>query len=270
MGEKVRAAVHTSEKTYRVHIPSIEAVPFDFDSDQSIRDSLRGIDRIFLLIPAGPRQNARLRRFIDIAREFRIRQVVKVSIIGADASPGIQFSRWHQLDEQYIEASGIPFTFLRPNAFMQDFITMAPPTAGIIYLPMGDGRVSYIDAHDIAHAAARAFAAPAAHIGKVYELTGPQSLSMDEVARILTDTAGVHIAYVDIPESTARHAMEVYGIADWRIEALLEMHRVNRAGLAAGVTAAVNTLLGRQPRTFEEFAAANAEAFRTLALQQRR
>ncbi len=268
-GKTVRAGVHSDEKAYKVHGPLVETVKFDFDDFDSVRTSLEGVSRVVLALPYGPDQNSRTRRFLEIASLFPIEHIVKISMIGADSSPGIHLSRWHRQDESYIESSGIPFTFLRPNSLMQDFITMAPPTAGLIYLPMGDGRVSYVDAQDVARVACEALCGDPGRWRKVYELTGPRSLSMDDITRIMSETAGVHISYVDIPEATARHALVTSGMQKWRIESLLELHRINRAGLAAGVTNAIRDVTGQEPRTFEDFAAANAETFRALARQAR-
>jgi uncharacterized protein YbjT (DUF2867 family) len=261
----VRAAVHTKEKLYRIRTSKAEIAYVDYNDEDSVEQALKGVERLFLLTPSCPGQVMQSKRLITRAVDFGVSHVVYLSIIGADSNPGIRFEQWHYETERFLRQCGIAYTIVRPNSFMQNFITIMPPADGLVYLPMGDGRVSYIDAYDIAEAVSAILENPQPHHEKVYSLTGPRGLEMNDITRIMTEMSGQHIAYIDIPEETARHAMISYGLPSWRIEALLELHAINRAGLRADVTSAIPDLLGRDARTFEEFAAANAETFRALA-----
>src|SRR5205823_11713950 len=86
--------------------------------------------------------------------------------------PAIHVWKWHAASDQRVRESGLAFTFLPPNSFMQNFINYFPPRDGAIYLPWGNGRASFVDARDIASVAARALTNEA-HKNKIYTLTGP-------------------------------------------------------------------------------------------------
>src|SRR5438094_9573203 len=92
--------------------------------------------------------------FVDAAKRAGVRHIVKLSLIGVDAGPRFMLGEWHAANEQHIRESGLAFTFLRPNSFMQNFITYFPPRNGAIYLPWGTGTASFVDTRNIASVAA--------------------------------------------------------------------------------------------------------------------
>src|SRR5260370_19438183 len=145
-----------------------------------------------------PSQVALANAFVDAAKRAGVRHVGKLSAIGADAAPLYTFGKWHAANEQHIRESGLAFTFLRPNSFMQNFITYFQPHDGTIYLPWGNGKASFVDTRDIAAVAAEALTSDG-HEGKTYTLTGPAALGIAEVASILSEGAGREINYIDVP-----------------------------------------------------------------------
>src|SRR5207244_6729862 len=137
--------------------------------------------------------------------------IVKLSAIGVDDETQPTAIKSHGANERHILESGVAFTFLRPNSFMQNFITYFPPRDGTIYLPWGNGKASFVDTRDIAAVAAEALTSDG-HEGKTYTLTGPAALGIAEVASILSGMAGREINYVDVPESAARDGMLQAGL----------------------------------------------------------
>ena len=168
---------------------------------------------------------------------------------------------WHAANERHVRNSGLGFTFLRPNSFMQNFINYFPPRDGVIYLPWGNGKASFVDARDVASVAARALTNEA-HKNKIYTLTGPAALSIDEVARTLSHVAGREIEYVDVPESTARDAMLKAGMAEWQVDLLMELHEINKRSRWSTITSDVQEIIGKPPIAFREFACDHADKFR--------
>ena len=254
----VRAGVHSVIKGDRLRQfnPDVQLVELDFDRPETLAVALTGVDRAFLLTPFTDTQVEAAQRFIDAARAAGVKQVVKLSALGADAEPGIQLGRWHRAAEQYLAQSGLPYAILRPSSFMQNFITYQGPSIreqSAIYQPLGEGRLSYIDAFDIAEAAAVILTGDVArHHGRAYALTGPAALNTHEVATAISQAAGRPVQYVDVPEEAARQAMQ--GAPQWMIDSMMELHAVGRAGHAATVTSDVEQLTGRKPRTVQEFA----------------
>lgn len=263
-GALVRAAVHDAAKGGRIQGANIEIYQVDYGKRETLEAALRGVETLYLLTPFTPDQVNMARDIVDEAGRAGVRHIVKQSGIGADAEPGITVGRLHREVERYIEASGIPYTHLRPNFFMQNFVNYFGDSIkkeGKIYLPLGEGRVSYVDARDIA-AVAGVVLTGTGHEGKVYNITGPAALSLNDVALSLSRALGKKVAYIDVPEDAARKGMKGAGMADWAVNCLMELHGVARAGYASAVTDTVERLTGKKPRTFDEFAKDNAGYFK--------
>ncbi|MCC2546860.1 SDR family oxidoreductase [Hymenobacter sp. BT175] len=257
-GAQVRAGVHSIIKGDRLRqlYPEIQLVELDFNRPASLHVALTGVERVFLLTPFSPEQVEQGKRLIDVAREAGVQHIVKLSASGADAEPGIQLGRWHREVEDYLAQSGVPFTLLRPTSFMQNFVHHHGESIsqqGRIYLPLGEGQVSYIDARDIAAVAASILTADITqHQGQAYELTGPEALSVQAVAQALSEASGRPIQYVDVPEEAAREGMAE--APAWLRDSLLELNALCKAGYAARVTDDVERLSGCAPRTISQFA----------------
>jgi uncharacterized protein YbjT (DUF2867 family) len=262
-GHRVLAAVHTPEKAATLK-GKADAVELDLDRPETISAALKGVDALFLLTPVVRNMVEQGLMAVDAAKKAGVRRIVRLSGMGADIEPGIQLGRWHREIEKAIEASGITWTFLRPNSFMQNFVNFSGGTIkaqGAFYFPWGQGRISMVDVRDVAAAAAAALTSEA-HSGRAYDITGPDALSGKEYAEILGRVLGRDVKYVDVPEEAARQSMQGAGMPDWLIGAIMELFALNKAGYTAKVTDAVERVAGRKPRSFEAFAGDYAGAFK--------
>jgi uncharacterized protein YbjT (DUF2867 family) len=260
-GATVRAGVRDQAKARgQFNDDKIALVAFDFENESSFAGSLDGVEKVFLLPPLLPNQVEVTNAFVDSAKRAGVRHLVKLSAIGIDDGTGASVIRSHAANEQHIRDSGLMFTFLRPNSFMQNFITYFPPRDGAIYLPWGNGTASFVDTRDIAAVAAEALTSTG-HEGKVYTLTGPAALGIADVARILSQVARREIRYVDVPESAARDGMFQAGLPKWQVEALMELHAINKQSRWNAVTSDVGKVIGVPPTDFAQFARDYAEKF---------
>jgi uncharacterized protein YbjT (DUF2867 family) len=260
-GANVRAAVREPGKV--TPREGVEAVTFDMTAPESVASAVRGADHIFLLTPFVPDMVELSKTVVDAARDEGIEHIVRLSVLGAGPRATITLTRWHTEAEQYLEQSGVGFTHLRPNSFMQNYITYCAQTInaqGTIFLPHGDGKMSVSDVEDIAAVAVKALLEPG-HMGKAYDLTGPVALDNTEMAATLSDVLGRSVHYMDIPDMMVEAGLKGMGTPDVIIGALNELSAANRESRLAEVTEGVATVLGRPPRTFEEFARANAGAW---------
>jgi uncharacterized protein YbjT (DUF2867 family) len=159
--------------------------------------------------------------------------------------------------EKIIEESGIPFAFLRPNSFMQNFLTRSGQTIknqGEIYLPAGDAKISLVDARDVAAVAAEVLTKNGSqHVNIKYDITGPEALSHSQVAEILSKETGRRISYVDISEEDLRNRMKKMGIVDWYIDNALELYKMYRSGVRSQTTNVVEQLTEQKPTSFSQF-----------------
>lgn len=262
----VRAAVHTPSKAEGVKGPNVEIAGLDLKRKDTLEAALKGIERLYLLTPFTPDQVELSKVFIDAAKRSGVKYIVKQSSMGAD-SEGITIGRLHRQVERYIEDSGIQYTFLRLNSFMQNFVNFFGSSIrneAKIYLPLGQGKVSYIDARDIAAVATEVLTKEGFQ-GQAIELTGPEALTVAEVAGAFSEALGRQIIYVDITPEAARGGMKAVGMNDWSINALIELYDVEKKGYASKVTDRVEEITGRRPHTFMQFAKDNAQLLKKAA-----
>lgn len=198
----------------------------DFAKPETLRPALEGVDTVFLLGTGGLGQAEREINVVNEARAAVVKRLVKLSVFGA-AGEHFTFAKIHREVERAVEASGLAWTFLRPNGFMQNFVNhMAGSirTQSAIYQPAEDARISHIDARDIARAAAQVLTA-SGHEGKAYELSGPQALSYADAASTLSTVLGKPIRYVALPDDAARAGMLAAGMPEFYVDYLLDLNR---------------------------------------------
>lgn len=260
-GAAVRAAVRDPAKV--APREGVEAVAFDLAAPKSVAPAIEGADHLFLLTAFVPDMVEMTRTVVDAAREAGVEHIVRLSVLGAGPQASIALARWHTEGEQYLEQSGVGFTHLRPNSFMQNYITFCAQTINAqdtVFLPHGSGKMSVIDAEDVAAVAVRALLEPG-HMGQTYDLTGPAALDNTEMAATISGVLGRTIHYMDIPDMMVEVGLKNMGTPDVIIGALGELSAVNRESRLAAVHEDVGRVLGRPPRSFDEFARANAEAW---------
>jgi uncharacterized protein YbjT (DUF2867 family) len=224
------------------------------------------VDKIFLLTLPALDMTDIYSNLVKEAKKNDVKYIVKLSVMGADAEPGNTVVRLHRQEERIIEESGIPFSFLRPNAFMQNFVNyygLTIKNENAFYLPAGDGKISFVDARDVAAVAVRVITENGSqHENKIYEITGQEALSFGQAAKILSKENGRTISYIDIPEEDARKGMEEMGMEDWLIEAIMAAYRSWKGGYMSKITDVVKHITGRKPILFAQFAKDYAEALR--------
>ena len=248
---QVRAAFQSLNKAGSAPL-GVETVIVDFNQAETLRAALKAVDRVFLVGPPTAQLPVLERMAADVIKQSNVSQVVKLSAMGGrDAI----FPRQHAQSEDYIQSSGVPYTFLRPNGFMQNMVNYNAPsikTQNAFYGTEGDGRVSQIDIRDVAAVAVKALTENG-HVGKIYTLTGPEALTNREIARILSGSQGREIRYIDLPPAQLKQALLAGGVPEWNVDALLDLQRLYREGKAATVTRDVEQILGRKPNGFAQF-----------------
>ena len=253
----IRVAVDIKNNVSKIkHADEIAII--DNTKPETIADALNNVDRLFLRIPPTIDMVSISSNFIKEAKKNGVKFIVKLSAIGADLEPGYLGGRSHREVEQIIEESEIPYAFLRPNSFMQNFITRFSQTVknqNAICLPAGDAKISFLDARDIAAIAAEVLTRNGSHhLNKVYEITGPEALSHDQVAEILSMETGRRIAYIDISEGELYEGLKQLGIADWFIDNALGLYDMYRSGQRSRETTVIEQITGQKPTSFSQFA----------------
>lgn len=231
----------------------VEWTHVEIGDKASVQKAFDGVTRAFLLSPPGySDQLATLAPFIEEAAKRRIEKVVLMTAMGVDVSDEIPFRK----AEILLERSGVPYNIVRPNWFMQNFNSFW--IEGIhkmrsIVVPAAQAKVSFIDARDIAASAARLLVDDSLK-NRAFTLTGPESLDHAEAARILGEATGLPLTYTDIEPEAFRNVLIQAGLPADYASLLLNLFAALRAGAAAPVSSAVETITGRKPRTLAQYA----------------
>ena len=239
-----------------------ELVAADFNDPASVGRALTGIERAFLLTHSSAQAEAQQLSFVEQARQAGVRHLIKQSQWAASAESPVRFLRYHAVVEQAIEDSGLAYTFLRPNLFMQGLLAFKQSiqTQGQLFAPIGEAKVSVVDVRDIAAAAAAALTEPG-HANKTYNLTGPQALTHREMAAELSAALHRPVAFVDVAPAELLAFLRQTGMDAWMAEGLVEDYAHYHRGEAAEVALGVQEATGQPPRSFETFARDYAPVF---------
>ncbi|TWV98783.1 SDR family oxidoreductase [Chitinophaga pinensis] len=256
----VRSIEHAKELE---ELPGITLVQGNFDDEGSLDTALSGIEKAFLLTNSSEQAETQQIRFVEAAKKAGVRHIVKLSQWAADASSPVRFLRYHAAVEAAIKASGMTYTFLRPNLFMQGLSGFKEviQSEHKFFASAGEARISLIDIRDIAAVAAIALTTNG-HENKVYNLTGPESLTHQQLAEIFSGVLAHPITFINVSEEDMKSALLGVGFPEWQADGLLEDYAHYRLNEAAEVTDAVQAVTGEKARTFSQFVTDYAALFK--------
>jgi uncharacterized protein YbjT (DUF2867 family) len=261
--ERVRAMVRKrNDIMYATPKAGLEFVEADFDDPASLRKALEDVQRAFLVTNSSDRVEERQLRFVNLARESGVKHIVYLSQLHASSTSPLRFLRYHAAVEEALRGSGMSYTSLRPNLYMQGLLMIGKSIAsqGRFFAPAGNARVSVVDVRDVASVAVAALT-QTGHEGKTYDLTGPEALTHAEMAAQLSEALDQPITFVDVPEQGFRETLRGLHMPDWQADGLMEDFAHYRRGEASGISSTVKEVTGESPRPFLAFARDHKAAF---------
>jgi uncharacterized protein YbjT (DUF2867 family) len=236
-------------------LPGASVVVAEYGDGPAGRAALAGVGTLLMVSASeSPDRAAEHRTFVDSAVAAGVERIVYISFYGAAPDATFAHARLHWETEEYLRSADLATVMLRDNLYL-DFMTALMGEDGVIRGPAGDGRVSAVAQDDIADAAAAVLRDPARHDGKVYDLTGPEALTMTEVAGILSAHLGRQVRYVDETVEEAYASRARYGAPDWEVDAWVSTYTAIAAGEMAGVSHDVAELSGHPATTLAELLA---------------
>ena len=255
-GMTVRAAGRDPKKLSAI---GGETVVFDYANPSSISAAVQDVEALFVMAPPLDADvPTKLKPVIDLAKSRGAGHIVLNSALGVDAVEQAPL----RVCERYLMGSGVPYTIIRPNFFMENFSTgfLAPMVKqGGVFLAADNAKTSFISVLDIAEVAATVFAK--ALTSAEYNLTGPESLDHTQVAALISKVSGKRVTYQAIPEETMLNGLRGTGMPESAVQYVGVLYSAVRAGYAGAVTKDVETLTGKKPTNFETFAHQNAAAW---------
>jgi uncharacterized protein YbjT (DUF2867 family) len=266
-GNSVRALVRSAERAGDLtKLPGVEVVEGDLLRPETLGPAFDGVRRALLISSSDASMLEAQATFIDAAQAAGVQHVVKLSGresgIGFDARK-FRFTRNHEQIERYLEASGLAWTHLQPSQFMQVYLreARAVATTGLLTLPAGEIRLSPVDIEDIARIAYHVLTTDG-HAGRSYPMTGPQALTMAEIADTIASATGGPVKYVSITPEQKHAALLAAGVPEDAARALYDQAVERLAHPESRVNLQTHEAFGVRPTTFAEFATRYAAAFR--------
>jgi NAD(P)H dehydrogenase (quinone) len=238
--------------------PELEgSVPLVFSYADHVRASaaLQGVKTLFMVSAAEAEDRLQQHyTFVDAAANAGVQHIVYTSFFGAAPDSIFTLGRDHYATEERIKASGMDYTFLRDNFYL-DFLPLLADENGVIRGPAGDGVMAAVARADVARSAVTVLRDPALHRGRTYGLTGPEDISLDQAARLLSAGTGRTVTFHNETLEEAYASREPYGAPPWQLDAWVSTYTAIAAGELAGPTSAVHELTGREPLNFAQFLA---------------
>ena len=251
---KFRVAYFSEGKADNARASGIDAAVIDYNQPDTLEAAFAGCDKLFLLGPNDLNQTELEINAVRAAKAAGVSQIVKQSVLGAEGE-SYSLAHVHRPVEKAIEASGLSWTFLRPNSFMQNvqtFMSESIRAEGAFYTASGDACVSHVDVRDIAAVAVEALTKEG-HEGKTYTLTGPEALTYDEIAARLSEATGRAIAHVSLPHEDLKGAMLGSGMPEPLADRMLDLERYFREDSASSVSDDINLATGNDARRFDDY-----------------
>ncbi|KAA3452407.1 NAD(P)-dependent oxidoreductase [Mesorhizobium sp. SARCC-RB16n] len=246
-------------------LAGVELIEGDMRRAETLGAALDGIDRVLMISTAAQDMVETQCRFIDACKQAGVAHVVKFS--GAESNIGydatrFRFTRMHEEVERYLEGAGMAWTHLRPSQFMQVYLRDAPTiaTEGAFYLALGDTELSPVDVEDIAKVAVRLLR-DGGHEGESLDMTGPEALTMSDIAARISQGIAKPVRYVDISPRERRRNLLAAGVPADFADALDEQLAERRRRPKSRVHLATHEMFGVRPTPFVEFARRHAAMF---------
>jgi NAD(P)H dehydrogenase (quinone) len=242
-----------------------EVATASYDDPRSLRRAFQGARTLVMVSASEDPDRLRLHaNVVDAARDAGVERLVYTSFFGAAPECTFTFGRDHWHTEELIKASGLAWTMLRDNLYL-DFLPLMVGPDGVIRGPAGDGRVAAVTRDDIADVAVAVLEGGDGHAGRTYDLTGPEALTMAEVAEQLTAFAGRPISYHAETLEEAYASRAHYGAPDWEVAGWVTTYAAIANGELEAVSGDVAAVAGHPPMRLADFLRENPGSYRQLA-----
>jgi len=263
-GVPVRALVRDRARAAALAgLPGVEIAEGDMLRAGTLTDALKGVRRAFMISSSGREMVATQCNFIDACRKAGVAHVVKFSGAEPDFDPDrFPFTRMHEEIEDYLEQSGLAWTHLRPSQFMQVYLREAKTIVeqDALRLPLDDAQLEPVDLHDVAKIAVPLLR-DGGHEGRSYDITGPEALTMADIAERISQAVGRPIRYVPITLEERRTTLLAAGLPPFFVDAFDGQTKERLRRRTARLCLGAHEAFGVAPTTFAQFARANAAAF---------
>ncbi len=263
-GETFRALIRNEEKKEVLESLGGEVVIGSIENTEVVNQSMQGVKTVLVLLPNSESQLALEKQLVDSAKQAGVERIVKMSSIEATPDATSPIPKLHLESEEYIKQSGLAWTMIKPNFYMQNLLASAGTIKeqGKIFLPMGDGKTGMIDTTDVGKVLAKVLSEDG-HESMNHEITGPEILSFYEVAEIFSQVLGKQVDYVDVPMDAYKETLGQFLTNQWHLDAVIDLFKGIAEGGIEDKTDTFNELMGETPKSLSQFLAENSFIFKS-------
>ena len=264
MGETFRALIRNEEKKVGLESLGGEVVIGSIENTDVVNQSMQGVKTVLVLLPNSESQLALEKQLVDSAKQAGVERIVKMSSIEATPDATSPIPKLHLESEEYIKQSGLAWTMIKPNFYMQNLLASAGTIKdqGKIFLPMGEGKTGMIDTTDVGTVIAKVLSEDG-HESMNHEITGPEILSFYEVAEIFSKALGKQVDYVDVPMDAYKETLGQFLTNQWHLDAVIDLFKGIAEGGIEDKTNTFNELTGETPKSLSQFLAENSFIFKS-------
>ena len=263
-GERFRALIRNEEKKEGLESLGGEVVIGSIENTDVVNQSMQGVKTVLVLLPNSESQLALEKQLVDSAKQAGVERIVKMSSIEATPDATSPIPKLHLESEEYIKQSGLAWTMIKPNFYMQNLLASAGTIKdqGKIFLPMGEGKTGMIDTTDVGKVLAKVLSEDG-HESMNHEITGPEILSFYEVAEIFSKALGKQVDYVDVPMDAYKETLGQFLTNQWHLDAVIDLFKGIAEGGIEDKTNTFNELTGETPKSLSQFLAENSFIFKS-------
>lgn len=258
----VRAMVRNKDRAKDLENETMEIIEADLSNPATLDKAFDSIEQAYIVTAIHPDAAMYFSNFFQVAKKTGVKHVIKLSGLGASAdSPSEILRQHHQSDEELVQ-SGLDFTVIQPNSFFQNILGQAKAIQrkGRFGMLLGDASQSLVDMNDVAEATVRIIQ-DKSHRNKIYPLTGPESISGNDMGEQLAELLEKPVRYKPVSSTLAKQEMLAGGLHEWNANALVEIMELFATGAFAETSSDLENILDRKPNRFADFVTENRGVF---------
>lgn len=263
-GITFRALIRNEEKRGDIESLGGEVVIGSIENKEAVDQSMVDVETALILLPNSENQLSLEKQLVDSAKQAGAKRVVKMSSIEATPDATSPIPKLHLESEEYIKQSGLSWTMIKPNFYMQNLLASAGTIKdqGKIFLPMGEGKTGMIDTTDVGKVLAKVLSEDG-HESMNHEITGPEILSFYEVAEIFSKGLDKQVDYVDVPLAAYKETLGQFLTNQWHLDAVIDLFKGIADGGIEEKTDTYSELMGESPKSLSEFISENSFIFKS-------
>ena len=263
-GVTFRALIRNEEKRGDIESLGGEVVIGSIENKEAVDQSMVDVETALILLPNSENQLSLEKQLVDSAKQAGAKRVVKMSSIEATPDATSPIPKLHLESEAYIKQSGLSWTMIKPNFYMQNLLASAGTIKdqGKIFLPMGEGKTGMIDTTDVGKVLAKVLSEDG-HESMNHEITGPEILSFNEVAEIFSKGLDKQVDYVDVPLAAYKETLGQFLTNQWHLDAVIDLFKGIADGGIEEKTDTYSELMGESPKSLSEFISENSFIFKS-------